>query len=77
MTDELLTAEDLAERLHISVDLVRRRTKADKWPHVRFGGKTIRYRNEHVDAIVALYDNAGTPVRSVGGQTAGSRRRSA
>ena len=77
MTNELMTAKDLAKVLHITESQVKRQTKSDSWPHVRFGGKTIRYRAEHVDAIVALYDQAGkvTPVKGLAGQTAASKRR--
>lgn len=75
MNEELLTADDLATKLRISANQVKRLTKAESWPHVRFSGKTIRYRSEHVDAIVALYDKQETPTRGISGQTAASRRR--
>lgn len=79
MTVELLTAEQVAEQLQITVDQVKRRTTADNWPCVRLSSKTIRYRPEHVEFIIALYDQAGkvAPVKGLAGQTAASRRRSA
>lgn len=76
MTDELLTADDLAKVLHISADQVRRKTKADQWPHVRFSGKTIRYKADHVAAIVAQYEQTHSDRKAgLAGQTAASRRR--
>ncbi len=76
---ELSTASDLAEMLRISEDQVKRKTKADNWPHIRFGTKTIRYKAEHVEAILALYERADAPVAAepINGQTARSHRRSA
>lgn len=74
----LLTAAEVAERLSITEDQVKRRTVRDSWPCVRFSGKTIRYREDQVDAIVARYTKtAPEPVSVTTGQTARSRRRSA
>lgn len=76
MTDELLTAKEVAALLHISEDQVKRRTKSDKWPHVKFSGKTIRYRSEHVEWIVAQYEQTNADRKGgLSGQTAASRRR--
>ena len=77
MTSDLLTAADLAEILKISVDQVKRRTVADKWPCVKLSSKTIRYRAEHVDLIVAKYDQAEkvAPIKGLAGQTAASKAR--
>lgn len=76
MIHELMTAEDVAALLHISEDQVKRRTKADKWPHVKFGNKTIRYRAEHVELIVAQYEQTAADRKGgLAGQTAASRRR--
>lgn len=78
MTAELLTAEQVAEALGIHVDQVKRRTKTESWPCVRFSSKTIRYRAEHVEQIVAMHEDADN-VAPIGlpGQTTRSRRRSA
>lgn len=64
MTAELLTADDVAEVLNISAELVRRRTNAEGWPCVRFSRKTIRYRPEHLEAIIGLHEvEADQPTR--------------
>lgn len=77
MTADLLTAADLAEILKVSEELVKRRTKADKWPCVKLSSKTIRYRPEHVELIVALYDHVEkvAPIKGLAGQTAASKAR--
>lgn len=77
--NNLLSVSDVAELLRITEDQVRRRTRRDGWPHVRFSGKTIRYRHEHIATILDLYEASpdATPRPPLGGQTARSRRRSA
>ena len=79
MTSELLTVADVAEKLKISEELAKRLSKADNWPRVKISSKTIRYRPQHVELIVALYDHVekAAPIKGLAGQTAASRRRSA
>ena len=77
---ELLTAEQVAESLGISIDQVKRRTASEKWPHVRFSTKTIRYRAEHVEAIIAAHESTEKPQiesNNKFGQTARSKAKSA
>lgn len=78
---DLLTSKDVAERLGIPEERVKRATKAEGWPCVRFGHRTIRYREEHVEAIIALYELASAKPRAtkpgLPGQTHRSRQRSA
>jgi hypothetical protein len=78
MTAELLTSEDVANLLGIAEEQVKRRTKAEGWPCVRFSRKLIRYRAEHVEQIIAMHEDTDHAV-AVGlpGQTVRSRRRSA
>lgn len=71
----LLTAADVAEVLGISENQVKRRTAADSWPCVRFSARTIRYRAEHVDQIVAMNERKMRPIAASTGQTTRSRRR--
>lgn len=71
----LLTAADVAERLGVTENLVKRQTVAEGWPCVRFSKRTIRYRAEHVDQIVAMHESKTQPVAASTGQTARSRRR--
>lgn len=75
MSDELLTADQVADILHISVHQVKRRTAADNWPCVKFSGKTIRYTTANVDAIVARYASTSNASAGLEGQTAGSKAR--
>jgi len=78
--DVLLTAADLARKFDMSEAQVVRRSRVDRWPHIRIGHKTIRYRPEHVEQIVALYerDAADAPrPQALAGQTARSRARAA
>ena len=71
----LLSAADVAERLGVSENLVKRMTAAEDWPCVRLSKRTIRYRAEHVDQIVAMHESKSRPVAASSGQTARSRRR--
>lgn len=75
MSDELLTAEEVAEILHISIHQVKRRTATDKWPCIRFSGKTIRYSAANVEAIKAMYASTETGATGLEGQTKGSKAR--
>lgn len=74
----LLDAKAVAELLGIKPEQVKRRTKLENWPCVRFSSKTIRYRAEHVEQIIALHEaKPDTQTAGLAGQTARSRRRSA
>lgn len=76
-TDELLTAEQVGVRLGgLAEEMVKRRTKSEGWPCVRFSAKTIRYRPEHVEQIIAMHEDTDS-AGAVGlpGQTTRSRRR--
>lgn len=77
MTAELLTAEQVAARLGISENAVKRRTATEKWPCVRFSAKTIRYRAEHVEQIIQLHEQKAGAATNSFGQTERSRGRSA
>lgn len=80
MSTELLTAEQVAESLGISVDQVKRRTASEKWPHIKFSTKTIRYRPEHIEAIIAAHESTEKPKNVDGnkfGQTSRSKAKSA
>lgn len=59
MTDsptELLTAEELAERLRVRPDTVRRWTRQGRIPTVRLSRKVIRY---DLSRVLAAIDAAG------------------
>lgn len=77
MTADLMTAKDVADKLGISENQVKRRTAEERWPCVRFSARTIRYRVEHVEQIIAMHETAADTKAFKTGQTARSRRRSA
>jgi excisionase family DNA binding protein len=53
--DELLTAEDLAKRLRVSADTVRRWAREGRVPEVRLSRKVRRFRMADVaEAIESL-----------------------
>ena len=58
MQERLLTAEQVAERLGLSVAAVRQRAFRGKLPpSVRLGVRTVRWRASDIDAmILALTD---------------------
>jgi hypothetical protein len=71
----LLDAEGVADALGIPLEQVKRRTKSEDWPCVRFSAKTIRYRPEHVEQIIAMHEVEPQPPAANLGQTPRSRRR--
>ena len=54
MTTTLLTDADIADRLGLSVDHVRRRSRAGDFPHVRIG-RAYRYTEADFEAIVTAH----------------------
>ena len=54
-TDPLLTAEEVADRLHVSRDWVwdHSSRKAPYLPVIRIGDATLRYRQSQIEAFVA------------------------
>ena len=72
---DLLDAQGVADKLGISVDQVKRRTKAEGWPCVRFSAKSIRYRQEHIEQIIAMYEATAKQAAPSSGLTTRSRRR--
>lgn len=48
----MLTAAELAARLNVSTDTVRRMCHAGKWPHSKIG-RLYRFTEEHYQAIIA------------------------
>ncbi|MGY4544504.1 excisionase family DNA binding protein [Arthrobacter sp. UYNi723] len=49
---QMLTAAELATRLNVSPDTVRRMCNSGKWPHSRIG-RLYRFTEEHYEAIIA------------------------
>jgi len=48
MLPELLTAQELADRLRVEKDTVYRWTRAGKIPSIRLGGRLFRYELDKV-----------------------------
>lgn len=59
----MLTAAELAARLNISTDTVRRMCTAGKWPHTRIG-RLYRFSEERYQAIIAVPDPPVPPPRT-------------
>lgn len=54
----LLTPSEVGEELGISESLVKRLTREQEWPHIRFSRETIRFRREHIEQIIAMRERA-------------------
>jgi len=48
----MLTAAEMAARLNVFTDTVRRMCNSGKWPHSRIG-RLFRFTEEHYQAIIA------------------------
>jgi excisionase family DNA binding protein len=59
----MLTAAELAARLNVSTDTVRRMCHAGKWPHSKIG-RMFRFTEEHYQAIIATPETPEPPTRS-------------
>ncbi|MBD1540997.1 excisionase family DNA-binding protein [Arthrobacter sp. IA7] len=49
---KMLTAAEMAARLNVSTDTVRRMCHAGKWPHSKIG-RLFRFTEGHYQAIIA------------------------
>jgi excisionase family DNA binding protein len=69
VSDELLTADEVAELLRVTPAWVYAETRRNRIPHVRLG-RYVRYRRQSLDAWIAQIEStAGPPL------TSGSLRR--
>lgn len=50
--DKLVTEEQLAEALGLTLEKVRDLRRREGWPHVRFGRLEIRFTADQVTAII-------------------------
>lgn len=77
-SDELLTAEEVADVLGMGVDWVYAQTRARKIPHIRLG-RYRRYRRESIQAWLTELEDQTLPrhakrprtARTAGGMTPG------
>ena len=79
MTGQLLTAEQVAERLGVTKAWVWAQVRADRIPHLRLG-RYRRFREEAIDEWIARLEQGGADVpevlvRSRGRTQLGSRAR--
>jgi DNA-directed RNA polymerase sigma subunit (sigma70/sigma32) len=64
--NELLTPEQLAERLGVSLRMVREMYYTNTWPHLRLNKRTVRFTQVHLEEIIAMSERRPTtPVRDV------------
>ena len=61
MTDRLLTAAELAERLNVPESWVRESTRSGAIPHIQLG----RYRRYRAADVMAWLDACSTPGRAI------------
>jgi excisionase family DNA binding protein len=52
MDEKLLTAQELAAKLDVDPETVRRMCKTGKWPHTKIG-RLYRFTEDHYQAITA------------------------
>ncbi len=50
--EEMMTVEDVASKLKVSVATVQRMCRGHKWPHAKIG-RQYRFTSEHYEAIIA------------------------
>ncbi len=62
MTDRLLTADEVAERLNVPVSWVRESTRSGAMPHVRLG-RYVRFELAEVEAWLEGCKQPGRSVR--------------
>lgn len=64
MIAEHYTPAQLAEKLHVSVSMVKDRGHSGEWPCLKLGPRTIRFTEDHYQQIVALTEHKAAPVES-------------
>ena len=62
----LLTAEEVAGRLGVTLDFVRRATMCGEIPSVRLGHRTVRYSKDAVDGWWKAKEEAAKAARRAG-----------
>lgn len=58
---EHYTPEQLAEKLQVSVSLVRKRGHSGEFPCLKLGARTIRFTEDHYREIVELTEHRPKP----------------
>lgn len=57
------TPEELAEKLQVSVSLVKKRGHSGAWPCLELGPRTIRFTEGHYQQIVEITEHRAAPKR--------------
>ncbi len=71
MSDEMITPQQLADKLQCSIRTVQNNVSSKKWPHLRLGPKLIRFTPEQVQGIL---DGSMVAAEVTRGKTARSER---
>jgi hypothetical protein len=58
------TPEQLAEKLHVSVSMVKAKGHSGEWACLKLGPRTIRFTENHYQQIVELTEHRQTPTES-------------
>lgn len=71
MSDEMITIQQLADKLQCSTRTVQNKVNSKKWPHVKLGPRMIRFTPEQVQGII---DGSMVAAEDTRGRTARSER---
>lgn len=58
--NQLFTPEELAERLGVSLRMVREMYYTGTWPHLRLNKRTVRFTESHYEQIIAMSERRPT-----------------
>ncbi len=58
--NELMTPEQLGERLGVSLRMVREMYYTNTWPHLRLNKRTVRFTESHYEEILELSEKRPT-----------------
>lgn len=58
--NELMTPDDLAHRLGVSLRMVREMYYTNAWPHLRLNKRTVRFTENHYEQILELSEQRPT-----------------
>ncbi|KQN99661.1 hypothetical protein ASF21_12700 [Arthrobacter sp. Leaf234] len=58
------TPAQLAEKLHVSVSMVKAKGHSGEWPCLKLGPRTIRFTEDHYQQIVTLTEHKQKPTGS-------------
>ena len=62
--EKLLTADEVAEILQVSLTTVYRRMQTGELPHIKLGHRQVRVKPEDLEAYIEAHRVAGEPAES-------------